>query len=189
MVHIIPSAIKRTLSTHDNFFFDLDGVEYESCFDENGIGEWKVSGSTNFDINNNEVRLLSSAGDNPFIGFPEIVVEQRADIFISNRGCSSSSYIISVNGLIETFASSFEKLSIWESGKQIGFIESDDDDGIDPDGDPTTIGKTVSESFPITVPASPCPTLITAYASTWDSQRNYTTQGNVFYKIRIEKDL
>lgn len=186
MVHIIPSAIKRTLSSHNDDVFDLDGVEYESCFDENGIGEWKVSGSTNFDINNNEVRLLSSAGDAPLIG--GLVVEQRADIFISNRGCSQSSYTISLNGLIETFASGFERLRIRENGNEIGFIMSDDDDGVDPDGDPTTVGKTVTRSFQISVDASPCPTLISVHTSTWDNMRNYTTQGNVFYKIRIEKN-
>ena len=186
MVHIIPSAIKGTLSTHNDDVFDLDGIQYESCFDENGIGEWKVSGSTNFDINNNEVRLLSSVNDAPFIG--DLVVEQRADIFISNRGCSQSSYTISINGLIETFASTFERLRIRENGNEKFFIMSDDDDDIDPDGDPTTIGKTVADSFKISVGASPCPTLISVHTSTWDEKRNYTTQGNVFYKIRIEKD-
>ena len=205
MAKLIHTAVKKQLEDYDapSGWGSASLPVYESCFDEYGFGDWSFIGRvgpTDF--------TSSKAGAAASITLLDVGdgtnALQRADIFIANPGCTPGEYALDITGIIETFNSGYDKLSVAVNGDFIDLegtvlthangtdtyvypnesfeitSQFNDTDGSDP-------GSTVYVPTRNITAEGPCFTQITFWSSTGDAQHNSLGLGDVKYDIVITK--
>jgi hypothetical protein len=225
MAHIIPKNVRRGLDLYngtawpsevwDPVWFGEDLGEYESCIDENGMGDWMIInfmglGNTEEIDNGNPrsktIRLLN----NP-TGFESY---QRAEISLANQGCEDAVYSISVTGQVESFnKDEYEIISGRINGELVDWGGYTVEEQVPLEGEDPRTHTFPAETYYITskfgnlneggslvnnngitwdvnVPAGPCvSTVITFHAHNGDMQHNELDGlGNAFYDVTITRN-
>ena len=205
MARLIHTAVKKQLD-HDNGPSEWGKVPlpvYQSCLDENGCGDWSFIGGigpTDF--------TSSKAGASTSITLLDVGdgtnALQRADIFIANPGCIPGEYALDITGIIETYNSGYDTLSVAVNG---GFIDLEgtvlthangNDTFVYPNGsfeitsqfndtDNNEHGSTVLVPTKNITAEGPCFTQLTFWSSTEDERHNSLSLGDVKYDIVITK--
>jgi len=205
VTRLIHTAVKKQLD-HDNGPNEWGTVSlpvYESCFDENGFGDWSFIGGigpTDF--------TSSKAGASTSITLLDVGdgtnALQRADIFIANPGCTPGEYALDITGIIETYNSGFDTLSVAVNGDFIdleGTVlthANGTDTFVYPNGsfeitsqfndtDASDPGSTVYVPTKNITAEGPCFTQLTFWSSTEDAAHNSLSLGDVKYDIVITK--